>query len=102
MHFIIRNKIKELSEICKSFNVKRLYIFGSINTDTFDEQKSDIDLIVELDQMDPIEKGKTLIKLWDRFEELFGRKVDLLSKTKVRNPYLQRGIDTTKQLIYEA
>ena len=49
MHFIIRNKIKELSEICKSFNVKRLYIFGSINTDTFDEQKSDIDLIVELD-----------------------------------------------------
>ena len=102
MHFIIRNKIKELSGICKSFKVKRLYIFGSINTDTFDEQESDIDLIVELDQMDPIEKGETLMKLWDRFEELFGRKVDLLSKTKVRNPYLQKGIDTTKKLIYEA
>jgi len=102
VHSIIKNKVNELSEICKVFNVKRLYVFGSINTDTFDEQKSDIDLIVELDQMDPIEKGETLIKLWDRFEELFERKVDLLSKTKVRNPYLQKGIDTTKQLIYEA
>ncbi len=102
MHFIIRNNINKLSEICRSFNVKRLYIFGSINTDTFDEQKSDIDLIVELNQMDPIEKGELLIKLWDRLEELFERKVDLLSNTKVRNPYLQKGIDATKQLIYEA
>jgi len=102
VHSIIRNKVNELSEICKIFNVRRLYVFGSINTDIFDEQKSDIDLIVELDQMYPIEKGETLIKLWDRFEELFERKVDLLSKTKVRNPYLQKGIDTTKQLIYEA
>ncbi len=54
MHSIIRNKVNELSEICKIFNVKRLYVFGSINTDTFDEQKSDIDLIVELDQRDSV------------------------------------------------
>ena len=94
--------MNELNEICKRFNVKRLYVFGSISSDTFDIKKSDIDLIVELDQMDPVEKGETLMKLWDRFEELFGRKVDLLSKTTVRNPYLQKGIDATKQLIYEA
>ena len=52
--------------------------------------------------MDPIIKGEKLISIWDKFEELFGRKVDLLSRTQVRNPYLQKGIDATKQLIYEA
>ena len=102
MHIIIKNRISELNEICKSFDVKRLYVFGSLCTDKFDENKSDIDLIVELDEKDPIEKGEKLIILWDKFEELFGRKVDLLSRTQVRNPYLQKGIDATKQLIYEA
>jgi predicted nucleotidyltransferase len=79
-----------------------LYVFGSLSTDNFDEKKSDIDLIVELDERDPIKKGEKLIILWDKFEELFGRKVDLLSRAQVRNPYLQKGIDATKQLIYEA
>lgn len=102
MHFIIKNNISKLNEICKSFDVKRLYVFGSLSTTRFDENKSDIDLIVELDEMDPVEKGEKLIILWDKFEELFGRKVDLLSNTQVRNPYLQKGIDATKQLIYEA
>ena len=54
MHFIIRDYIKDLKEICKRFHVKQLYVFGSISTDTFDVQSSDIDLIVEFDQRDPI------------------------------------------------
>jgi predicted nucleotidyltransferase len=102
MHLIIKNRLSELNEICKSLDVRRLYVFGSLSTDSFDENKSDIDLIVELNEKDPIEKGEKLIILWDKFEELFGRKVDLLSRAQVRNPYLQKGIDATKQLIYEA
>lgn len=102
MHFIIENNINQLNEICMNFDVKRLYVFGSLSTDKFDENTSDIDLIVEFDQMDPIQKGEKLINIWNEFEELFGKRVDLLSRTQVRNPYLQIGIDATKKLIYEA
>ncbi|KPL17494.1 MAG: hypothetical protein AMS26_00860 [Bacteroides sp. SM23_62] len=102
MHFIIENNLVQLHEICRSYDVKRLYVFGSLGSDTFDVNKSDVDLIVELDEMDPVEKGEKLMILWNKFEDLFGRNVDLLSKTNVRNPYLQRGIDATKKLIYEA
>ena len=42
MHYIIENNINQLNEICKSFDVKRLYIFGSLSTDKFDENTSDI------------------------------------------------------------
>ncbi|MFC2098886.1 nucleotidyltransferase family protein [Bacteroidota bacterium] len=102
MHSIIENNLNQLNEICKTFDVKRLYVFGSLSTDKFEEDSSDIDLIVEFDQIDPIKKGEMLLSIWDRFEELFGKRVDLLSRTQVRNPYLQKGIDATKQLIYEA
>ena len=102
MHFVIENNIVALEKICKSFNVRRLYIFGSASTGAFDEMQSDIDLIVELDKMDPVKKGETLLKLLENFEQLFGRRVDLLSSPQVKNPYLQKGIDSTRKLIYEA
>jgi len=102
MHYIIENNLAELEEICRSFNVKRLYVFGSLGDDTFDINKSDVDLIVELDEEDPVEKGEKLLTLWNRFEDLFGRNVDLLSNVNVRNPFLQQGIDETRKLVYEA
>ncbi len=86
MHFLIKNNINQLNQICKSYDVKRLYVFGSLCTDKFDEETSDIDLIVELDQLDPINRGEALLCIWDRFEELFGKKVDLLSRNQLRNP----------------
>jgi predicted nucleotidyltransferase len=101
MHYIIENHLSELQEICKSYNVKRLYVFGSLGNDTFDINRSDVDLIVELNEKNPIERGETLMILWNKFEDLFGRNVDLLSNTNVRNPYLQQGIDATKKIIYE-
>ena len=102
MHSIIKNNLSELKEICRNFNVKRLYVFGSLGNDTFDINQSDIDLIVELEEKDPVEKGEKLMMLWNKFEDLFGRNVDLLSNSNVRNPYLQKGIDATKKIVYEA
>jgi predicted nucleotidyltransferase len=102
MHYLIENNLPAIQEICKNSNIKRLYVFGSLGNDTFDINKSDVDLIVELDEKDPVEKGEKLMILWHKFEDLFGRNVDLLSTVKVRNPYLQQGIDATKKIVYEA
>jgi predicted nucleotidyltransferase len=70
-------------------------------TERFDENRSDLDFLVELAPMPPIEKGETLMSLWDALEELFGRKVDLLTDQPIKNPYLKRSIYQTKQLIYD-
>lgn len=63
--------------------------------------KYDIDLLVEIDDSDPIEKGEKLISLWDTFEDFFHRKVDLLTDSSIRNPFLRKRIDSTKILIYD-
>lgn len=97
---ILQDKINFLN-LCKIHNVKYLYAFGSSITDKFDKEKSDIDLLVEIDDSDPIERGEKLISLWDTFELFFKTKVDLLTDSSIKNPYLRKNIDSTKVLIYD-
>jgi predicted nucleotidyltransferase len=87
--------------LCKDHKVKYLYAFGSSVTDKFDTDRSDIDLLVEIDSADPVDRGQKLLSLWDLFEGFFSRKVDLLTDSSIRNPYLKKSIDSTKVLIYD-
>jgi uncharacterized protein len=97
----ISNKADDFSAVCKAHNVRYIYAFGSSVTKRFDSAKSDIDLLVEIDYPDPIERGEKLISLWDTFENFFKRKVDLLTDISIHNPYLRKSIDSTKILIYD-
>lgn len=102
---IIKDEIKknqrDFALLCKNHNVKYLYAFGSSVTDNFDFNTSDIDLLVELDLRDPVDRGEKLISLWELFEVFFMRKVDLLTETSIHNPFLRKSIDDTKVLLYD-
>lgn len=97
----ISNNPIEFQDLCRAHRVKFLYAFGSSVTMRFDKDKSDLDLLVEIDTADPIERGETLMSLWDTFEMFFKRKVDLLTESSIHNPYLRDSIDSTKVLIYD-
>jgi hypothetical protein len=45
-----------------------------------------------------MDRGEALISIWDKFEDLFHRKVDLLTESSIKNHYLRKSIDTTKVL----
>ncbi len=97
----ISKHLPDLIMLLKSHNVRYLYAFGSAVSDIFDNARSDIDLLIEIDEPDPIKRGEKLISIWDSFEDLFNRKVDLLTDSRIRNPYLRKSIDATKVLIYD-
>ena len=97
----ISERLNDFKTLCINHNVRFLYAFGSSTSDVFDEEKSDIDLLVEIDLKDPLERGEMLISLWDGFENFFKRKVDLLTESSIQNPFLRKSIDTTKILIYD-
>ncbi len=97
----ISKKVDDFTTLCEDHKVRYLYAFGSSITDQFNDENSDIDLLVEIDLTDPIDRGETLISLWDTFERFFNRRVDLLTYSSIRNPYLQKSIDSTKILIYD-
>ena len=97
----IKYKMTDFLSLCKTHNVRNLYAFGSSITDDFNEESSDIDLLIEIDNDDPIERGENLMNVWDKFEQFFQRKVDLLTSTSIKNPILKQSIDSTKILIYD-
>jgi len=98
---IISKNYSEFKSLFQDHHVSYLYAFGSSTDDRFDHEKSDFDFLVEIDVSDPIEKGEKLLLLWDTFEKLFNRRVDLLTENSIRNPCLRKNIDATQILIYD-
>ena len=76
-----------------------LFAFGSVLTNRFTD-KSDIDLVVDFDKEEVDDYFSNFFDLKYALENLLGREVDLLEEQAIRNPYLKKDIDMTKQLIY--
>lgn len=92
----------QILDLCERYPVQRLYLFGSILTDRFDLKNSDVDVQVFFDRSgDPVELGAMIFGFWNELEEIFQRKVDLISVEPIRNPYLRKSIESTRQLVYE-
>lgn len=70
-------------------------------TDEFDPAASDIDLLVEIDENDPVSKGDLLLDFLECAEKFFGRHVDLLTDQPITNPFLKQSVTQTKVLIYD-
>ena len=91
----ILKKLRENKEKIKEFGVKRIGVFGSFARDEAGEE-SDIDIIVEF------EEGKknfdNFINLAFFLEELFGKKIDLLTSESI-SPYIKPYVE--KEVIYE-
>jgi predicted nucleotidyltransferase len=94
-----RQELKNLLQ--KNNAIKKFYFFGSALTSHFDETTSDIDILIETEDLLPEEKGELLITLWDDLEKLFDRKVDLLTENSLHNPFLSKEIAQTRKLIYD-
>ncbi len=97
----IKNKFSDFLTICTTYKVKNMYAFGSSVTDHFDEKTSDIDLLIEIEYQNPIERGENLMMIWDKLEQFFQRKVDLLTNNSIKNPILRKSIEDSKVLIYD-
>ena len=76
----ILNKLSELKPIlAKDYSVKEIGIFGSFSDDSFTDD-SDIDLLVEFEK--PV--GWKFFSLEIYLENIFGRKIDLVTKNALK------------------
>lgn len=98
---LIHKNSSDFLELCETYEVDKLYGFGSAINSRFNDITSDIDLLVELKTEDPIQRGINLMNLWDQLELFFGRKVDLLTEVSIHNPILKENINATKILLYD-
>ena len=100
LHPYLQERAEQLAQLCIQFGIRRLYVFGSLAAGTF-RPDSDVDLIADIDDPDPICRGKRILDFYMALEQLFDRPVDLITNyDQLRNPYLLQGIEEHKQLIY--
>ena len=100
---LIELNIGRIAELCKKYRVKRLFVFGSILTDRFNDE-SDVDLLVDFLPYDPdsleFDYVANYIDLQESLENLFSRKVDLIVDGNHLNSYFRYCVNKRKQLIY--
>src|ERR1700730_4529974 len=96
----IEPKLASVPELCRRFHVRRLDLFGSAATGRFDPARSDLDFLVEFEEMPPGRHAMACFWLREGLEQLFGRPIDLLTKSALVNPYLRRQIDSEKRTLY--
>lgn len=97
---VLSNHIERVRDLCSKYNVKKLYVFGSVCTSKFSPE-SDIDFIVDFkEELDPLTQGESWWALFYELKDLFKREIDLVVEKSLKNPFLLKEIGKTKSLIY--
>ncbi len=90
----------KIAAFCRKWGVTELALFGSVLRDDF-RVDSDVDVLVTIPPQSPT-------SYWDwadmtaELELIFGRKVDLVAKGGLRNPFRKREILGTCEVIHAA
>jgi len=91
-----------LVELCRRYGVRRLDVFGSALRSDFDTDRSDLDFLVEFDNLTPDDAADRFLGLMVDLEDLFHRRIDLVSYPAIRNPYFKQVVDNTRVAFYAA
>lgn len=89
-----------VADFCRRWMIREFALFGSVLRDDFGPG-SDVDVLVTLEKDAPW----SLYEWVDMIEELrrmFGRDVDLVEKTAIRNPFRRQLILENHRVLYAA
>lgn len=89
-----------VADFCRRWMIREFALFGSVLRDDFGPG-SDVDVLVTLEEGAPW----SLYEWVDMIEELrtmFGRDVDLVEKTAIRNPFRRQLILENHRVLYAA
>ena len=95
----IKDHMAQINQLCDTHDVKSLFAFGSVVSGKLNSD-SDIDLVVDIDNTDPITYSDNYFDLKFQLESILERQIDLLESNSIKNPFLKQQIDNTKVLVY--
>ena len=99
---LVEKERQAIAEVCSRFQVERLEVFGSAIREDFRTSQSDLDLLVKFKPMEPYARVDAYFGMRDELRALLSREIDLVMADAVKNPYVSREIERTKQLLYAA
>ena len=102
MNRMIEENRSELERICRLHHVRQIDVFGSVVRGDFDPEHSDLDFLVTFETLAPGQHADAYFGLLEDLQALFGRPVDLVVASAIKNPYFRQAVESSKMLVYAA
>ncbi|MCC6703961.1 MAG: nucleotidyltransferase domain-containing protein [Thermomicrobiales bacterium] len=90
----------EIAELCRSYGVYKLDLFGSATTEEFKPETSDFDFVVNFWDRSP-GYARRFVQLADELEAILGREVDLITERSIQDPDFRRFVDQQRETVFE-
>src|SRR5436309_227935 len=100
MNALVEHRLPELEQLCKRYHVLKLELFGSAATGHDRPEQSDLDFLVEFRPLPEGAYADNYFSLLEALEQLYGRPVDLVVSSAIKNPYFRQSVEGTKVPLY--
>ena len=97
---LIDQKRNEVAALCQRSGARQLDAFGSAVRGDFDPGTSDLDFLVEFDDVPPAAYAEAYFTLKEGLESLFGRSVDLVTSSGLANPFFRARVNAERRTVY--
>lgn len=98
---LVEQHKEQLFALCRRYGVRKLDLFGSAASGTFDDATSDLDFVVDF-----LDYGPGIARRFFDFatttEALFGRPADFVFDSEMKNPYFRAMVNATREPLYDA
>lgn len=91
---------ERIKEFCQRWKIAEFSLFGSVLRDDFNPE-SDIDVLISFEPDVPWSLFDW-VDMVDELKIIFGREVDLVETSGLRNPFRRKEILSRRQVIYAA
>ncbi len=99
---LVAQHADNVEALCRRYRVQRLDLFGSASVQDYLPEDSDLDFVVEFQPDALVAYADAYFGLLEALEQLFGRRVDLVVDSAIRNPYFREAVDESRTRIYAA
>lgn len=97
---ILEQHRDEIAALCRRAGTRRRHAFGSAVRADFIPETSDLDFLVEFDDVPPADYAQAYFVLKEGLEALLGRPVALVTGSGLANPYFRDRIVAERQTMY--
>jgi predicted nucleotidyltransferase len=98
---LIEQHREAIRTLCETYGVRRLDLFGSATTGTFDPATSDLDFVATFADTRSAGYADRYLGFAEALETLFGRSVDVITERSIQNPYFRQAVEVSRQLVYD-
>lgn len=92
--------LRIIEAFCRKWQIAEFSVFGSVLRDDIGPD-SDVDVLITFEADIPWSLYDW-VDMIEELKEMFGREVDLVEKSGLRNPFRRHEILRTKQVLYAA